>query len=183
MRRREFEHAIQAAADIVKDEIVVVGSQAVLGQFAEAPDSLLKSLEVDVFPRTDPRHADEIDGAMGDGSRFHETYGYYAHGVGPETVVAPAGWQGRLLRVGLPPIRRGDPEVVAWCLEVHDLVLAKIAAGRPHDLEFAADALAAGLIEPKQLELGAALMPESHREVTRERLAGLMARAATGGKS
>ena len=46
MRRREFEHAIQAAADIVKDEIVVVGSQAVLGQFADAPDSFLKSLKV-----------------------------------------------------------------------------------------------------------------------------------------
>jgi hypothetical protein len=84
MRHREFEHAIQAA-DIVKDEIVVVGSQAVLGQFADAPDSLLKSLEVDVFLRGDPRRADEIDGAMGDGSPFHETYGYYAHGVGPRS--------------------------------------------------------------------------------------------------
>lgn len=39
MRHEQFTHAIQAAADIVKDEIVVVGSQAVLGQFAEAPDS------------------------------------------------------------------------------------------------------------------------------------------------
>jgi hypothetical protein len=115
---------------------------------------------------------------MGDGSRFHETYGYYAHGVGPETVVAPAGWQGRLLRVELPPIRRGDPAIVAWCIEVHDLVLAKIAAGRPHDLEFAADAVAAGLVDPARLEPGIALIPESHREVTRERLNGLLARAA-----
>jgi hypothetical protein len=66
MRHQEFKHTIQAAADIVKDEIVVVGSQAVLGQFADAPDSLLRSLEVDVFPRSDPDRADEIDGAIGD---------------------------------------------------------------------------------------------------------------------
>jgi hypothetical protein len=52
MKSEEFEHVLRAAADIVKDEIVVVGSPAVLGQFADAPDSLLKSLEVDVYPRT-----------------------------------------------------------------------------------------------------------------------------------
>ena len=32
-------------------EIVVVGSQAVLGQFPNAPDALLASIEADVFPR------------------------------------------------------------------------------------------------------------------------------------
>jgi hypothetical protein len=177
MRHQEFTHTLQAAADIVKDEIVVVGSQAVLGQFADAPESLLRSLEVDVFPRSDPDRADEIDGAMGDGSRFHETYGYYAHGVGPETVVAPVGWEGRLVRVELPAIRPHEAKVVAWCLEVHDLVLAKIAAGRPHDLDFVADALAAGLVTAEELELGIDLMPESHRELTRARLAGLGTRA------
>jgi hypothetical protein len=29
VKREEFEHVIRAAADIVKDELVVVGSQAV----------------------------------------------------------------------------------------------------------------------------------------------------------
>ena len=29
--------------------------------------------------------ADKIDGAIGEGSQFHQTYGYYAQGVGPET--------------------------------------------------------------------------------------------------
>jgi hypothetical protein len=31
-------------------------------------------------------------GALGDGSPFHAAFGYYAHGVGPETAKAPAGW-------------------------------------------------------------------------------------------
>lgn len=40
MTREEFEHILKAVADIVKDEIVVVGSQSVLGQFPDAPESL-----------------------------------------------------------------------------------------------------------------------------------------------
>lgn len=74
MRREEFEHVIRAAAAIVRDEIVVIGSQAILGQYPNAPESLLESLEVDLFPRNDPERAGEIDGAIGDGSRFHQTY-------------------------------------------------------------------------------------------------------------
>lgn len=75
MRRQDFEHVIRAAAAVVQDEIVVIGSQAILGQYPNAPTSLLMSMEVDVFPRNDPARADEIDGAIGDGSRFHQRLG------------------------------------------------------------------------------------------------------------
>lgn len=175
MRREDLEHVIRAA-DITKDEIVVIGSQAVLAQYPDAPESLLKSLEVDVFPRHAPERAGEVDGAIGDGSRFHETYGYYAHGVGPETSIAPAGWEERLVRLELPAGVRKDGAVIAWCLEVHDLVLAKLAAGRPHDFEFAEEALRAGLVDRDLLRRRVDLMPDSHRELTRKRLIGLIAR-------
>lgn len=181
MRRDQFEHVIRAAAEIVEDEIVVVGSQAVLAQHPAAPEALLTSLEVDLFPRNHPERAEEIDGAIGDGSPFHETWGYYAHGVGPETAIAPAGWENRLIEVELPPLGRRRETVTAWCLEVHDLVLAKLAAGRPHDLSFALEAVRAGLVDPDQLRLGLALMPETHRQATRERLEGIVARASRAG--
>jgi hypothetical protein len=177
VKRQDFEHVIRAAAEIVEDELVVVGSQAVLGQFPEAPENLLQSLEVDVYPRNHPERSEKIDGAIGDGSRFHETYAYYAHGVGPETVIAPAGWEERLVLVDVPATGRRRAVVRAWCLEVHDLVLAKLAAGRPHDLDFAAEAVRAGLAGQDQLWLGMELMPESHRELTRQRLARLIGRA------
>lgn len=80
MNREQFEHVIAAAADVVGDELVVVGSQAILGVLMNPPASLLRSAELDVYPKSDPSRAAEIDGALGDGSRFHETYGYYAHG-------------------------------------------------------------------------------------------------------
>ena len=171
MKREEFEHVIRAAAAVVNDELVIVGSQAVLGQHPDAPDSLLRSAEVDLYPKHKPENADLIDGVLGDGSRFHETYAYYAHGVGPETTIAPAGWQDRMVRLEFPPFRRTDGRVVAWCLETHDLVLAKLAAGRPRDFEFAQDAIRAGIVDVDQLEVGVELMPESHRDRTRDALA------------
>jgi hypothetical protein len=177
MTRDEFEHVIRASADIVEDELVVVGSQAVLAQFPNAPGALLMSLEADVFPRSDPDRASEIDRAIGDGSRFHATFGYYAHGVGPETVVAPAGWEERLVRIEVPATAARNRTAVAWCLEVHDLVLAKLAAGRPHDVEFASEAIRSGLVDPEQLRLGIELMPASHRDLTRDRLTAAIRRS------
>ena len=175
MRRSEFIHVVRAAAKIVDDEIVVIGSQAVHGQFDPVPEALLVSRELDVYPRTAPERAAEIDGAIGDGSLFDRTYGYYAHGVGPETASAPAGWEGRLVRVELPA--RGIwSSAVAWCLEIHDLLLAKLAAGRGHDTDFAAEAVRHGLADRGRLGLGLELMPARDREATAERLHGLLER-------
>ena len=70
------------------------------------------------------------------GSPFHETFGYYAQGVGEKTAVLPSGWKGRLV-----PVRgEGTRGATGWCLEVHDLVVAKLVAGREKDLDFAAAA-------------------------------------------
>lgn len=97
--------------------------------------------------------------------------------------IAPAGWEQRLVRLELPAIRRRDGTVIAWCLEVHDLVLAKLAAGRPHDVEFVEEAIRARLVDSDQLCLGVDLLPDSHRELTRERLTGLMARLGPRSRS
>jgi hypothetical protein len=75
-----------------------------------------------VYPRLAPTLAGKLDGALGDGSQFQRTYGYYAHGVGPETAKAPAGWEDRLVRVPVPPRLTSKRSPVAWCLEMHNLV-------------------------------------------------------------
>jgi hypothetical protein len=152
LRPEEFEHVVAAAAEVTKqDEFVVIGSQAILGTFAQPPEALLASLEADIYPLREPDLADVIDGALGDGSQFHLAYGYYAHGVGPETAKAPKGWQDRLVRREIPKRVGSTRNAVAWCLEVHDLVLSKCAAGRDRDWEYAAEALKAELVEPSLL--------------------------------
>jgi uncharacterized nucleotidyltransferase DUF6036 len=177
MRRDELEHVIGAAANVTgEDEFVVIGSQAILASHPNAPPELLISMEADVYPRQHPEKADHIDGALGDGSQFHVTFGYYAHGVGPETAKAPAGWQERLVPIDIPPRAGSSRPAVAWCLEIHDLVLAKLVAGRARDWEFARDALAAGLVRVRTLRERVEQLPV--RGAHREHIASLLAAMA-----
>ncbi|MCH7822319.1 MAG: hypothetical protein IIA07_09895 [Proteobacteria bacterium] len=133
MQRSELEHIIRASGDVAQDdEIVIIGSQSILGQFPDAPVRLLMSMEADVYPKHRPELADKIDGAIGEGSRFHELHGYYAQGVGPETAVLPMGWSDRLVKVK----NENTAGITGLCLEVHDLAISKIVAGRHKDVEF-----------------------------------------------
>ena len=133
MTRSNLEHILRAAGTIADDtDIVVIGSQAVLGQFPNADPALLVSMEADVYPKNRPERSDLIDGSIGEGSPFQREFGYYAHGVDSTTAVLPEGWQDRLILVSGENTR----QVRGWCLEVHDLAVAKLIAGRPKDLDF-----------------------------------------------
>ena len=135
MQRPQLEHIIRAAAGITgATEIVVIGSQAVLGQFPNAPAGLAVSIEADVFTFRNPGDADLIDGSIGEGSPFHQAFGYYAHGVAEETAILPAGWKDRLITLRNENTGNG----CGLCLEVHDLAVAKLAAGREKDCSFVA---------------------------------------------
>jgi hypothetical protein len=152
LRLEQFEHLLAAAAEVTgQDEFVGVRSRAILGTFDEPPDSILQSMEAEIYPKRVPEAADLIDGNLGDGSQFHALFGYYAHGVGPVTAKAPRGWQERLVRRVIPGRAGSDRSAVAWCLEIHDLVLSKLAAGRERHSDYAADALKAGLVRPEVL--------------------------------
>jgi hypothetical protein len=71
MRRDQLEHAIRTACQIIEHrEIIVVGSQAILGTFREEdlPAQATMSVEIDVLPIPDDneeteRLADIIEGA------------------------------------------------------------------------------------------------------------------------
>ncbi len=178
MRRADLEHFIRAAAAIADDEIVVIGSQAILGRLPDAPSALLWSQEADVYPRTHPERAEAIDGALGDGSQFHAAFGYYAHGVGPETPKAPAGWEQRLVPVRVPRGPRDDTLATGWCMEPHDVVLAKCAAGRERDWEFAREAIRHGVVGAEELLRRAADLPLPASQ--RERISDLLRALAAG---
>lgn len=164
MRRNEFEHVIAAAANATgEDEFVVVGSQAILGVIADPPAALLVSVEVDLYPRRSPEKADLIDGALGDGSPFHQAFGYFAHAVGPETAKAPRGWQDRATAVTIPPRVGSDRRPVAHCLEPHDLVLAKLVRGSDRDWDYARAAVRAGIVNYDELARRADCLPVEQR--------------------
>lgn len=143
MKRHELEHVLRASAAITgADEFVVIGSQALVGQVADPPAELTQSIEVDVFTFRDPADAELIDGTIGEASPFHRTFGYYAHGVPREVATLPAGWESRL--VPLKTERTGG--AIGRCLELHDLAVAKLVAGREKDLEFVAALIRYGFL-------------------------------------
>jgi|HigsolmetaAR202D_1030399.scaffolds.fasta_scaffold11857_3 hypothetical protein len=181
MNRSELEHVLGAAANAVGEHaFVVIGSQAILGSFPDAPEELLRSMEVDLYPKENPELAIEIDGTLGDGSRFHEAFGYYAHGVGPETAKAPRGWEERLIESEIPPRPGLKRAIAAYFLEPHDLVLAKCVAGRDRDWEFAKDAIAAGVVDAETLLSRVDLLPVSTERIEgiRRHLEALAARSS-----
>lgn len=148
MNRIQLEHIIRAASQISGDrEIVVIGSQAIHAQDVKLPPIAFQSAEADVYPRNHPERADDIDGAIGELSPFHGTHGYYAHGVSPKTAILPAGWEQRLIRVASP----NTAGATGLCLDVHDLVLSKYAAGREKDREFNRDLVRYGCVTKEKL--------------------------------
>lgn len=148
MQRRQLEHIIRTASAIADAyEIVIIGSQSILGSYPFAPSSLLASMEADVYPLSQPAKADLIDGSIGEMSMFDETYGYYAQGVGPETAILPVGWEARLVKIQ----NENTDLKVGLCLEPHDLAVSKLAAGREKDWPFVSTMLAHKMIAPQTL--------------------------------
>ena len=91
MTRTELEHAIRAACDVAQDdEVYVFGSQAILGQFPDAPSVLRQSAEADIAPVHAIDMVDVIDANLGVLSQFHNTHGFYVHGVSLEVAVFTA---------------------------------------------------------------------------------------------
>ena len=149
MTRDQLEHAIRAACDVAEDsEVWVFGSQAILGEFPDAPEALRASIEVDMQPKNRPDKADLVDGALGEMSQFHKTHGFYVHGLLIDSAAYPQGWQTRAKPVVGEISTRGK---IGWCLEIHDLAASKLAAYREKDRDFVRTLLIEEMIAPKTL--------------------------------
>ena len=100
VNRQQLEHVIRAVAHLTgKDRLIVIGSQAILGQFPNAPEELLISREADIYAPERPDLDALITGSLGEGSHFERTYQYFVDGVSPTTATLPAGWEDRLVPI------------------------------------------------------------------------------------
>ncbi len=170
MRREQLEHLLRAASTIVGErDILVIGSQAILGSFGDdvLPDPATTSIEADLAFFEDPadEKADQVDGAIGELSPFHELNGYYAQGVGVSTATLPSGWRERLIVLATP----GTEPARGLCLEPHDCVASKLVASRPKDLEFAQALLRDDFIDPDTLIERIDLLPVAEEAKARLR--------------
>ena len=72
-----------------------------------------------------------------------------------QTAILPAGWEQRLIRISNP----NTGGATGLCLDVHDLVLSKYAAGREQDRDFNQAIVRAGLVSRRKLTTLVRTMP------------------------
>ncbi len=146
MKIAELEHALRASAEICEEtEFCVIGSQAILGSHPFVDDEIVtRSAECDLYPIQAPEKSERLN-VIGELSQFHATHGFYVDGVDETTAKLPTGWKDRLLPVTTTTFR--GAKVRGWCLEPHDLLIAKFIAGRPKDLDYCRAVIRLGFVE------------------------------------
>jgi hypothetical protein len=173
MRRDQLEHAIRTACQIIgRPEVIVLGSQAILGTYREdeLPVRATMSAEVDILPIADSNEetaqlADLIEGVAGELSPFEELHGFSIDGVDLETAVLPEGWRGRLVKLQNANTAGpgGEQQFTGWCLDKEDLCVAKLCALREKDQNFVSELLRVGLVDSGVIAARLATVPERYR--------------------
>ena len=122
------------------DVLVVVGSQAILVGWPNSPEGLRKSHEIDAFPANyriweeaqnraiaagepSAEASEEINRDCGEGSTFHDQWGFFIDGVNGNTSPLPEGWQERAVYTEKSNREGGRVTVIAPCPE--DMLVSK----------------------------------------------------------
>jgi hypothetical protein len=173
MRRDQLEHAIRTACQIIgKSEVIIVGSQSILGTFREdqLPADATMSVEIDILPIADDnaeteRLADLLEGVAGELSPFEELHGFSIDGVDLSTSALPAGWGDRLVKVqnANTAAPDGEPQYTGWCLNKEDLCVAKLCAFREKDRNFVAALVRSTLVDRQTILSRLASVDERYR--------------------
>jgi len=147
MKKRQVDHVLRAAGRITGEkQFIIIGSQSLHGKHPDLADDIVLSAEVDLIAKHDASRAEWLN-VIGQDSKFHEQFGYYADPVDETTATLPKGWKGRL--VNLP---EGETEGVrGLCLEPHDLAIAKYVARREKDIIFTRELAVRGILSRDRL--------------------------------
>jgi hypothetical protein len=172
----DLDRTVRAIATVFEtDAVFIIGSQAILLAWPDAPDAMRTSLEIDAYPANarmwemaekakhpedDPQASEQIDALFGSGSQFHRTHGFYIDGVDENTAKLPADWRARAL---VHPVDVRGKRVVAIAPSPEDVIVSKLArlddkdkmfiesyhAARPLDGEFIEGLIAESSFEPE----------------------------------
>lgn len=156
MNRDQLLHVLRAADQVAGEDVtfLLIGSQAILGSGEFAHPMLIRSMEADLAVLDLPQEqaeaiADRISGAIGEGSMFNQTNGYFADGVEPTTARLAPGWEARTVSIRFDAYGRLRE---AKCLGATDLAVAKLLAGREKDHEFVSAMLDEGIVDRRDVQ-------------------------------
>ena len=136
-----FELLTAAHTECGHRDYVVIGSLSILGmsEVSAIPADMTLSIDLDCYTLADPPRIFELQGALGEGSRYHSSHGIYLDPVSPKLPTLPEGWQQRLIRME----RRG---IAVHFLDPNDAAVSKLARAEPRDLRWVRAGLKAGLV-------------------------------------
>jgi hypothetical protein len=143
----DLERTVRAlATEFDADRVFIIGSQAILLGWPDAPTAMRSSPEIDAYPgnaklweieerktHSGAEASERINGVFGFGSQFHRTHGFYIDGVDENTAKLPTDWQTRAL-VRSVDVAGKTVLAIAPCPE--DLIVSKLARLDPKDKEF-----------------------------------------------
>lgn len=142
MRRLQLFRLIAAVRTITADELpVIVGSQSIHAITEHLPEIALQSVECDFLLIESADKRARVNDEFGVFSDYQRDEGFYADALGLATAILPKGWQTRL-----KPLRNDEGELIANCVDVHDVAVSKLVAGREKDFEFISDIFSRQLI-------------------------------------
>jgi hypothetical protein len=168
MNRKDLDRLLVEAQRITNhQDYVIIGSLSILGAIANPPTSMIGSIDIDLYPKHDPGRASEIAKALGLGSAFEQTYGYYADAVSPMLPTLPEGWEQRLIDITFASGIR------AWFLEPNDAAISKYVRGDLRDREWVRAGLEAGLLSLPTIEyrLRETIMETEERQQAQQAIA------------
>ena len=158
MQREQFRELVTRAANVCdRRELVIFGSQSVHALTASPPTEVLVSAECDIWLRDEPEITSRLAAELGKDSTYAKTTGVYADLLPPDLPMLPAGWEQRLVELSVGDIK-------LRCLEIHDLIVTKLAAGRLKDYEFIAAVLMAKLARADEVPRRIQTFPDPHTQ-------------------
>lgn len=141
-----FELAAAARALTQHPELVVIGSNSILGGVpaTQVPAQMSMSIDLDAYLRRDPGRTEDLTAALGENSAYHLDKGVFLDVVSPRLLTAPEGWEARMNKVE----RDG---LTVWFLEPVDAAISKLARGEARDLRWVRGGLSAGIFTIHQI--------------------------------
>lgn len=143
-----FELAAAARKLIPHPELVVIGSNSILGGMpaAQVPAQMSMSIDLDAYLKRDPDRTGELAAMLGENSSYHLDKGVFLDVVSPRLLTAPDGWEARMNKVE----RDG---LTVWFLEPVDAAISKLVRGEARDLRWVKGGLAAGILTIAQIRV------------------------------
>ncbi|CAN5296675.1 hypothetical protein BH20ACI1_BH20ACI1_05120 [soil metagenome] len=132
MRKQNLFELTAEVTKIIGELPIIVGSQAIFAVTDFPPEIVQKSVECDfLLLKESAKLRPKLDEKLGVFSKHQQETGFYADILGLATVVLPDGWENRLTE-----LKDENEKVLAFCVEIHDIAISKLMAGREKDFKF-----------------------------------------------